>query len=383
MRSARNILVILSLLMATAMRASAEGRPTADPPDLAILRQQGAGPDRESVAKVLRDLHPSDKQRERIAALITQLGSDAYREREAATMELKRMPRPPLRELKEAAKSEDAEVGQRAERILAGADEPSTTVVLFAACRVIAQKKLTGLTQDLLAVAGEADSEPARAAVRLAMMATALPDDVPALSKALKAGHIETRIAAIWGLTAARGPAAIEVIEPLLADEKQPPALRLAAAEAMAFHRRPSAASALVDLLDAEACLIRAKAALLLRRVSGKQFEFTPGGRADERARQRAMWAEWLEGNGRLVEVPGEPKARWADFFDHYLISGSHEASRTEFVKGVPKLLVDHFKVVTRTADTTGSVTDRHQVAKWLYPTQGKGERPHVLMEDD
>ena len=384
MRSATNILVFLSLLVATETRAAAaEDRPTDGPPDLAILRQLGIEPDRESASKVLRDLHPSDKQRERSSALITQLGSDEYREREAATEELMRMPRPPLRELKEAAKSEDAEVRQRAMRILAGADEPSTSVVVFAVCRVITQKKLTGLTQDLLAAAVEADSEPARAAVRLAMMATAGPDDVPALSKALKAGHIETRIAATWGLTAARGPAAIEAIEPLLADKHQPPALRLAAAEAMAFHQRSSAARALVDLLDCDAALIRAKAALLLRDVSGKQFDFTPDGPVDQRARQRAKWAEWLNSDGRLVAGPGEPKARWADLFDHYLIYGSHESARTEFVKGVPKLLMDHFKIITRTADTTGSVTDRHHVAKWLYPTQGKGERPHVLMEDD
>jgi hypothetical protein len=383
MRSATNILVLLSLLMATGMRAAAEDRPTDALPDFAILRRQGAEPDRESVSKVLRDLQPSDNQRERIAALITQLGSDDYGEREAATEELMRMPWPPLRELKEAAKSKDAELQQRAERILAGAEEPSTSVVMFAACRVIAQKKLTGLTPDLLAAAVEADSEPARAAVRLAMMATTGPDDVPALLKALQAGPIETRIAAVWGLTAASGPAAIEAIEPLLADEKQPPALRLAAAEAMAFHQRPSAASALVDLLDAETAPIRAKAALLLRAVSGKQLDFAPDGPADQRAKQRAKWIEWLKSDGRLVAVPEEPKARWADLFDHYLIYGSHESARTEFVKDVPKLLFDHFKTVTRTADTTGSVTDRHDVAKWLYPTQGKGERPHVLMEED
>jgi HEAT repeat protein len=382
-RSATNILVFLSLLMTTETRAAAEDRPTDAPPDLAILRQLGAEPKRESVSKLLCDLHPSDKQRERISILITQLSSDEYREREAATEELMRMPRPPLRELKEAAKSEDAEVRQRAMRVLAGADEPSTSVVVFAVCRVITQKKLTGLTQDLLGAAIEADSEPARAAVRLAMMATAGPDDVPALSKALEAGHVETRIAAMWGLTAARGPAAIEAIESLLADKNQPPALRLAAAEAMALYQRPSAASALVDLLDAEAAPIRAKAALLLRAVSGKQFDFAADGPADERARQLAKWAEWLKSDGRLVAGPGEPKARWADLFDHYLIYGSHESARTEFVKGVPKLLLDHFKIVTRTADTSGSVADRHHVAKWLYPTPGKGERPHVLMEDD
>jgi hypothetical protein len=365
------------------MRAAAGDRPADGPPDLAILRQQGAEPDRESVSKVLRDLQSSDKQRECIAALIAQLGSDEYREREAATEELMRMPRPPLSELKEAAKSKDAELRQRAERILAGAEEPSTSVVVFAACRVIAQKKLTGLTQDLLAAAVEADSEPARAAVRLAMTATVGPDDVPDLAKALQAGHIETRIAALWGLTAVRGPDTIEAIEPLLADKKQPPALRLAAAEAMAFHQRPSAASVLVDLLDDDTARIRAKAALLLRAVSGKQLDFIPDSPADQRARQRAKWIEWLSGDGRLVARPQVPKARWADLFDHYLVYGSHESARTEFVKGVPKLLFNHFTIVTRTADTTGSVTDRHDVARWLYPTQGKGECPHVLIEDE
>jgi hypothetical protein len=381
MRSATNIIVFLLLLMTTEMRAAAD-RPANDSPDLAILRQQDAEPDRESVSQLLRDLQLSEKQRARIAALITQLSSDEYGEREAATEELMRMPRPPLRELKEAAKSPDAELRQRAERVLAGGDEPAISVVIFATCRVIAGKKLTGLTQDLLAAAVEADSEAARAAVRLAMMATVGPEDVPTLSKALQARHIETRIAAIWGLTAARGSASIEAIEPLLADEKQPPALRLVAAEALAFHQRPAAASALVDLLDAEPALIRAKAALLLRAVSGKQLDFDPDGPADQRAKQRGKWVEWLRVDGRLVAVPEEPKARWADLFDHYLIYGSHESARTEFVKGVPKLLLNHFKIVTRTADTTGSVTDRHHVAQWIYPTRGKGECPHVLTVD-
>ena len=37
---------------------------------------------------------------------------------------------------------------------------------------------------------------------------------------------------------------------------------------------------------------------------------------------------------------------------------------------------------MTRTADTTGSVVDRHTVAKWLYPVEGEGERPRVMVED-
>ena len=72
MRSATNILVLLSLVMATEMRSAAEDRaaedraaedrPTEEERDLAILRQQGAEFDRESAldhesaSKVLREL---------------------------------------------------------------------------------------------------------------------------------------------------------------------------------------------------------------------------------------------------------------------------------------------------------------------------------------
>ena len=118
------------------------------------------------------------------AALIAQLGSDDYGEREAATAALKSLPRPPLRELQAATESLDREVQYRARQILAATGESSVSVVLFAACRVIAREKLTRLARELLDAAAEVDNEPSRTAMRLAIEATVGADDVPLLSAA-------------------------------------------------------------------------------------------------------------------------------------------------------------------------------------------------------
>jgi hypothetical protein len=351
-------------------------------PDEAILRQLGVSPDRDGLSKMLGGLSSSDKQRRHIAALIAQLGSDDYGEREAATAALQSLPRPPLRELQAATESLDPEMKYRARKILAATGESSVSVVLFAACRVIAREKLTGLARELLDAAAEVDNEPARTAMRLAMEATVGADDVPLLSAALRSQHFETRIAAVWGLSAVGGTAALEPIQALLGDNEQQPAVRLAAAEAMAIHERPAGITALVALLDADDAAVRRKALALLRAASGKSFDFDPDAPAEKRGQQRAHWAAWLKDDGRIVMSLAPPKVGWTDYFDHRLVFGKYDNARTEFVRDVPKLLRDHFQSVTRTADTTGSVIDRHTVAKWLYPVEGEGERPRVMVED-
>jgi hypothetical protein len=352
------------------------------PPDEAILRQAGISPDRDGLSKMLRGLSSADKQRKHIAALIAQLGSDEFGEREAATAALKSLPRPPLRELEAATESLDPEVKYRARQILAATGESSVSAVLFAACRLIAREKLTGLARELLDAAAEVDNEAARTAMRLAMEATALADDMPLLSAALRSKHAETRIAAVWGLSAMGGAAALELIQALVGDSEQQPAVRLAAAEAMTIHERPAGIAALVALLDAPDAAVRRQALALVRAASGKSFDFDPDGPAEKRSQQLAPWAAWLQSDGRIVMSLATPKVGWTDYFDHRLVYGKYDNARTEFVRDVPKLLRDHFQSVTRTADTTGSVTDRHTVAKWLYPVEGEGERPRVMVED-
>ena len=375
------------LLLALAGLMTEPGRLAADPGtavriDEAVLERQGVSADREGLFKLFSELCPSQEHRKRVAQLIRQLGDDDFLQREAASNALLRMPHPPLAELKQAAQSDDAEVRYRARRILAEVDESPASILLFAACRVIDRKQLPGLAPELLKAAAVVDGDAVRIALRRAMAATVGDDDVPALSQALRAGHVEARLAAVWGLSAVRGGEAVELIESLLNDPRQAPRVRLAAAEAMAVHQRSSGVTALVDLLDADDRDIRRKSAALLRVISGEQFGFDPDGSADERRQPRERWAQWLKAGGRMARPPAAPTARWSDYFDDRLVYGSYEDTRTEFVKGVPGILRDCLKTVTRTARTTGSVTDRHRTDAWLYPVRGKGERPRVLVEE-
>jgi len=66
-----------------------------------------------------------------------------------------------------------------------------------------------------------------------------------------------------------------------------------------------------------------------------------------------------------------------------FLIGGeTAEGLRTQFVKDVPDDLAAGFERVVRKADTMGSVASRHGSARWLYPVNGAGEAPRVLLED-
>lgn len=85
---------------------------------VAVMLVLGAG---AALAQEKVEEEPAGKQAQagsKVESLVKQLGAESFKEREAATEELKKIGRPAVPALEEALKSEDAEVRSRAEQIL-------------------------------------------------------------------------------------------------------------------------------------------------------------------------------------------------------------------------------------------------------------------------
>jgi hypothetical protein len=54
----------------------------------------------------------------------------------------------------------------------------------------------------------------------------------------------------------------------------------------------------------------------------------------------------------------------------------------TGVVKLTPELKAQKWRTVTRTVLTTAAPAELHKLAPWLFPDEGKGERPRVFYED-
>ena len=100
--------------------------------------------------------------------LIEQLGSERYSAREAATIQLTRLPTPPTAELRLATNSENLEIRARAKRILRQA-RPLRSELMHAVLATIEQKKIPGLASELLQTAPLCDTHYQQSALQAAM----------------------------------------------------------------------------------------------------------------------------------------------------------------------------------------------------------------------
>jgi len=115
-----------------------------------VLLEKQIEPDTNGLSKYLRQLHPGEAQRERAKRLIQQLGSrDSFSKRETATAQLLVLPVLPNEMLIAASKGSDPEIRWRAKQILK-LGKPESERVLFAAFMTVQQKRIGGLTAELL-----------------------------------------------------------------------------------------------------------------------------------------------------------------------------------------------------------------------------------------
>jgi len=270
-------------------------------PYVEVLTAQGVEATTEGLRTYLDALHPTEARKNRVKALIKQLASPRWRDRDSATKELLAMPMPPVAALRAAATCGDPEVEARARMVLAKRAGQLPTV-LHAVFQVIRLKKLTGLTEEVLAAMGLCDGEHVVTAAVRAVAATSRKQDADLLRAALKDSDRRVRRAAVSGLAAALKAGAAPELRPLLTD-KDPRVSLLTAIQLAELGDRRSLAG-LHRLMAHATPEIRVEAYVALAALTGNdKLPFHAYADAAKRARQHDAWKAWLAKDGATVAL--------------------------------------------------------------------------------
>ena len=266
-----------------------------------ILRDKNIAPTSESLAKYLRELHPSEDQQAKAEQLIAQLGDeDSFQMREQAMKTLLIMPNLPTEKLIAATQGDDPEIRWRSQRVL-DIGKPESTKVFHAALRVIAIEQLPNLTPELLAAIPLCDKTHLLRTAGEALDASASEDDAPELRQALTNENAQVRAAALSALGVVLGEDASEDIAPLLEDASDE--VKMAAARSLANMGERKSLRALLGLLKSDDLQVRVAASVALRQLTGQHFSFAAYDSAERRTAGHAEWAEWIEKEGEEAEL--------------------------------------------------------------------------------
>ncbi|HUG89230.1 MAG TPA: PQQ-binding-like beta-propeller repeat protein [Planctomycetaceae bacterium] len=267
-----------------------------------LLAENGLEPTAESLDAYLWSLHPDGDARDRLAALISQLGDEDFFRREAAMRELLRRPVHAPELLDEAIEGDDAEIRWRAAQVKKVGGRRLARL-LAAVFGTIEEHEIDGLAEPVLEAIPFCANEHLLAGARRALAATARSDseDVDLLTRALARDNARIVSAAATTLERIAGEKAGAALLPILQHDDD--RARLAAARALANHGARASLPVLVELLEAEDLHVRGESAQTLRMLTGEHFGFV--GYEDEQRRGEAVaqWREWLAAHGETAEL--------------------------------------------------------------------------------
>jgi len=191
-------------------------------PERHTLKTAKVDDDGAALLDFLRKRSLAEKENEKIAALVRQLGDRSFRKREHASAELVARGQPAVPFLHEARKDPDPEIAHRARQCLRKIEPANDTEILTAVVRLVGLRKPAGAAEVLLAYVPFAPDEAVAAEVRAALAAVAVsngkPD--PVVTRALDDKNARRRAAAAEALGKTRPDRAVRRI--FLAGIKQP-----------------------------------------------------------------------------------------------------------------------------------------------------------------
>jgi HEAT repeat protein len=219
--------------------------------DEQILRNAEVQTDGPSLLAFFRQRTLADAERDKFAALVRQLGSKVYREREQAAQELTTRGPAVLELLREASKSgNDAELLRRAEQCAQRIQAKEVSAdVRASAARLLTLRKPPGAVEALLAFMPFADNPRVADEVRTALRKLGVQDGKadPALIAGLSDKHAVRRATAGEVLLRGDDVAAKAAARKLLDDPQ--PLVRWRVATAQAFAKEKEAIPLLINLL--------------------------------------------------------------------------------------------------------------------------------------
>jgi HEAT repeat protein len=266
-----------------------------------VLREKQINPTAAGLLKYFRALHPDEAYKQRVAQLIRDMGStESFAKREGAMAQLVVLPQPPREALAAAVAGGDPEIRWRAKQVLETATVESDRV-LYAALRVVQERKLPGLAAELLRAIPLCDKPHLVYAAGEALQAAARPDDAETLRRGLKSTNVEVRAAAAGALGKAMGRKAAEELQILTGEGNDK--VRIAAARALANLGDRRSLSALVRLLSSDDVGVRVTADVTLRALTGKEFGYPAYETPAKREASIAKWAAWVESEGATAKL--------------------------------------------------------------------------------
>jgi outer membrane protein assembly factor BamB len=268
-----------------------------------VIRSAGFEPTVEGLRKYFDLFLPNDQADRRTRELLQKIGSASFEEREEANRELVNSPYVSSSLLKEAAESGDPEIAWRAKSTLNVALQHRKNVI-YSAFRLVHLSKLTGLADRLVLIANEIPSEESGALtqLKLAMMATAGPTDLPLLTQSIEklpATHQRILIEVLRNRFLSESVATFESY----CAENHPAVVRLEATMGLADLGDRRALKKFLALMDSEEAAVRSMADYALRKFTSQNMKYIPYGDVAQRKEGRDRWAAWIDSDGEKAEL--------------------------------------------------------------------------------
>ena len=259
--------------------------------------------DGRALLEAVRRAVPDEAVRERVQALIAQLGDDDFAVREKASRELAGGGAAAVSLLRLSLHDPDPEVAHRASESLRELEKHAENVVPQSAARLLALRKPAGAAEALLAYLPLTDSEESTEEIDFALTAVAVadPQAVSVLLRSLSDKNPLKRAAAATALSRTPAGAPPEA-RALLHDPDV--TVRLAVAQALTEMKDRSAIPALIALFGEVPAKRLWHAEEMLRRLAGRDApEITIGEDKETAQKCREAWEGWWRKHGASVEL--------------------------------------------------------------------------------
>jgi HEAT repeat protein len=287
--------------------ATVEDGPKAEPFDLEerILKASKVDTDDASLLALLKKHSANDADLQRIDALVCQLGSDDFSEREQASSKLKALGLVAASQLYKAQTHQDPEIASRAKSCLQQVERDARAAPPLMVVRLLLRRHPSGLGEALLQYLPFATEEDVVTECMYGLNRLAEQDDKTraALDAALKDQMPARRAAAACILCRIGSQQQRTTVKELLKDQDS--TVRLRAAQGLLASRDKAAVPVLIALLDEPSVTISWQAEELLHWAAGEDAPDDTIGAASPESRKkcRAAWASWWAKLGKNLDL--------------------------------------------------------------------------------
>jgi HEAT repeat protein len=278
--------------------------PAAVAADEQTLRTAKLGVDGPALLEFFRQRTLAIADRDKILALIRQMGDDDFGVREKAFSDLVALGNPAVPLLRQSVADPDAEVVRRAERCLARIEGSVGVSVSSAAARLVAVRKPAGAAEVLLAYLPFADDDNVVDEVRQALAAVTVRDGKPepTVVKALADPSPLKRATAAEALCLSGAAGQRPALVKLLDDPEQ--IVRLRVGLALVALKERAAVPVLITLLGELPTHHLWQVEDILYRLAGEQApQIGLGSDAASRRKCRDAWAAWWKESGPRIDL--------------------------------------------------------------------------------